>query len=255
MASYLVFLFSCFPDSSSIRQRDEPLFGKSNPPPVVSPVADHADHDRSCRRRIDRLAPAQLGQQSLFSARHFHQLDQVDHRAAGFLHHCGRNRGCGRIKKSRPDGRQSSSLFRNRHYRGAIHWTGSREFHETGRRRGMRASRAFASHAVSASSAAVVRVCADAFALLAADHAASAFLTWSTMRLSSSARIPSISNHLPWVSNSLAMRSANDKRSLTWQGRVWRRIRGNWLCFGATVKHLECRMGRSPPISLTAAFL
>jgi len=72
---------------------------------------------------------SRLGKQRLFSARHFHQSDQVDHRAVGFLDDRGRHRGRGRVKKSRPDGRQSSRLFRNRHHRGAIHRTRSREFH------------------------------------------------------------------------------------------------------------------------------
>lgn len=121
--------------------------------------------------------------------------------------------------------------------------------------------RALASHAVSALSAALIRLCASAFALLAADQAAAVFLTSSRIRLNSPAGICVIPSHGPCVSSPWAMPSASDKRSLIREGRVlWAicnkmnvsrslpdRPRSDQiasaLC-GTVLKHVECRTGQ-----------
>src|SRR6266699_261977 len=79
--------------------KNESSFCSSNTPAVVSTFFDDADHDWADRWRSDRLAAARLGKRGLFSARHLHQPDQIDHRAARLLNDCRRNRRCRSVAK------------------------------------------------------------------------------------------------------------------------------------------------------------
>src|SRR5207244_10907656 len=104
---YTDFSFLNLRQSAKSADWNEPFAASPSSPAVVSPVADDADHDWPGHRRIDRMAAALLGPQSLFSARHFHQPDQIDHRAVRFFHHRGRHSRRGSIKNVRTVWNQS----------------------------------------------------------------------------------------------------------------------------------------------------
>src|SRR6266550_6859767 len=98
-------------DYTDSRRLNEACFHQPNSPALVPPVINDANHDWADRGCGDRLAATRLGECSLFSARHLHQPDQIDHRTARFLDHCRRNRWRGRIAKDRRMGLKALIYF------------------------------------------------------------------------------------------------------------------------------------------------